>query len=190
MFAVRRSPKTLVTTLCAGVLAFVLTGADAHAQISGTIGGDLVDGQLMEPDGIGWPASSAVTILPAEEVEDALTDGTSNTVIFAELVQFEGASRVEIAADVTTADAAGGVQTTHIIAVLIGLFAPRAPGFMDYTDDSCMLAAGGPPDRAGLRACSVVGRAFRALVQARRTAISPDALMLQTPRGLALWTPR
>jgi hypothetical protein len=174
MFSARRSPKTLATTLCGGVLAFALssavTGADARAQISGTIGGDLT--------------------IPVDELEDGLTDGTSNTVMFAELVHFDGASRVEISAEVTTVDAAGDTQTTGIIAVLIGLFAPRQSGFMDYTDDACMLADGGPPDRAGLRACSAVGRAFRALVQARRVAVSPDALMLQTPRGIAIWNPR
>ena len=105
-------------------------------------------------------------------------------------VVLEGPRRVRIAADVTTTDPAGGTRTERIIAVLIGLFAPRAPGFMDYTDDACMLADGGAPGDAELRACAFVSHTFRAFVQGRRLAVSPRAVMAQTPAGIAIWEPR
>jgi hypothetical protein len=172
MLAQRRSSKLLTATLFGGLVAFALsTGfaeGRAQAQISGSIGGDLVGD---------------------DELATALSYTLTNTMISGYLVQLEGPDRAAVSADVTTTDADGDTHTTRIIAVLIALFAPRAPGFMDYTDDAC-LADDAAPSPAQSHACAQLGRAFRTVVQARRVAVSPRALLAQSPRGLAIWDPR
>jgi len=208
----RRLARTLVTALAGGLLVYMLSIAFAHgdcafahgdcafsdgdryahAQISGTTGGNVVDGQsLIEDDGIWFPLPGGATLVSAEEIASALVDGSSNTIMFG-VVRFEGAARAVISAQVTVAGADRRPETTRIIAVLIGLFAPRAPGVidMDYIDDGCALDGGGAPGAAERRACALVGRAFRAVVQARREAVSPLAIMRQSPGGLAIWDPR
>src|SRR5262245_54046910 len=56
-------------------------------------------------------------------------------------VRLEAPNRVVISAEVATEDAAGAVHATRIIAVLVALDAPGAPGFMDYVDDACSVSA-------------------------------------------------
>ena len=193
-----RFVKTIATSLCAALAAYaVATGLaekDAHAQISGTIGGDAAGRQLLEDEGIFFEAPPSGTVLvTAEEIANAWMDGTSNTIMVGytiHSVALEGARRVRIAADVTIADPASGTRRERIIAVLIGLFAPQAPGFMDYTDDACTLAEGGAPRDAELRACAFVSQTFRAFMQERRLAVSPRAVMAQTTDGIAIWEPR
>jgi hypothetical protein len=80
---------------------------------------------------------------------------------------------------------AGG--TRRIIAVLIALLVPQAPGFTDYADEACAIAGGGTPGQVEQAACAAVSRAFRAYVQDRRLAVSPRAVMTQTPDGIAIW---
>jgi hypothetical protein len=215
-----RFAKTIATSLCAALAAYAVTTGlaekDAQAQISGTIGGDAAGRQPPEGEGIldegifdegiffGAPPSDSV-LVTAEEIANAWVDGTSNTIMvgytvflpdgtpvsdYSVAVSLVGERRVRIAADVTIADPASGTRRERITAVLIGPLAPQAPGFMDYTDDACRVAAGGAPSDAELRACAFVSHTFRAFMQERRLAVSPRAVMAQTADGIAIWEPR
>ena len=85
MFVSSRIVKTLATVFigAAFVLCTGIVGGEARAQISGTIGGDLVDPQLIEDEGIFFEAGGPMTV-PTDENADpvaAATDGTSNTIL-------------------------------------------------------------------------------------------------------------
>jgi hypothetical protein len=211
MFTSHRFPKSVAIAVGAALTAgFVVAGVaerSAHSQISGSTGGDLAPGQLIEEEGIFFEVPPRDSVLvTTDEIANDWTDGTSNTVMLnvkytlflpdgtPELavhdVTLDGRRRVRIAADVTMTDLAGGTRTERIIAVLIGLFAPQARGFVDYTDDGCGLADGGAPANAERQVCAAISRAFRAVMQKRRLAVSPRAVMAQTPDGIAIWEPR
>jgi len=196
MFASSRIVKALAATVMGAALA--LAGAEAQAQISGSIGGDLVDVQLIEEEGIYFEVPNGAVLVPTGDLADALTDGTSNTIFVSDVIMvsghavaLDGPRRVRISADVTTADAAGAPRTTRISATLIGLLAPGAAGLADYADDdACRLSDGGTPGDAELRACALLSLRFTAFIDQRRLAVSPAAVMAQTARGIAIWDPR
>jgi len=159
MLGSHRFAKTIATSLCAALAAYAvavgLAEKDAHAQISGTIGGDAVGRQPPEGEGIfdeevffEAPPSGSV-LVTAEEIAKAWMDGTSNTIM------------------------AG--YTIFLV---------------DYTDDACTVAGGDAPSDAALRVCAFVSQRFRAFMQERRLAVSPRAVMAQTPDGIAIWVPR
>jgi hypothetical protein len=192
--------KSVATTVSCAVAALVMTSvaaaAPASAQISGTTGGDLTSDHLLEAEGIFFEASPDAVVVGNGELAEAVTEGTSNTIAFGSTVLLEnamvsslasadGQRRIRVSADMTSA---GG--TRRIIAVLIGLLLPQAPGFTDYADDACMIAGGGAPGPIGQAACAAMSRAFRAYVQDRRLAASPHAVMAETPPGIAIWEPR
>jgi len=187
MIVSSRTAKILTATFI-GAAAVVCTGAVAHAQISGTTGGNLVEPQLLEEEGIFFEVPRNPVIVATDEIADAIDDGTSNTIMDA--LALEGPRRARITADVTTTDATGAPHTTRIIAILIGLFAPRAPGISDYALDSCRLSDGGAATDAEWRGCAAIARRFIAFMETRRFALSPAAVMAQTAHGIAIWDPR
>ena len=91
MLGSHRFAKTIATAVCAALAAYaVATGLaekEAHAQISGTIGGDAAGGQLLEDEGIFDEGTffeelpSGGALVTAEEVANVCTDGTSNTIM-------------------------------------------------------------------------------------------------------------
>jgi hypothetical protein len=190
MFVSSRIAKTLAATFI-GAAVILCTGAAggvAQAQISGSTGGNLVDAELIEEEGIFFEVPSNPVIVSSDEIADAVDDGTSNTIMYA--LALDGLRGARITADVTTTDAAGGPHTTRIIAILIGLFAPRAPGLSDYALDACRLSDGGAATDAEWRSCALITRRFSAFMAGRRLAVSPAAVMAQTARGIAIWDPR
>src|SRR6185369_16138371 len=114
----------------------------AHAQITGTTGGDVIARSRLQDASLSFEAPpKGAVLVTTDEIADAATDGTSNTIMLGYTIflpvgapssgysiDFEGSRRVRIAADVTTIDPSGGAHSERIIAILIGLFAPRAPG--------------------------------------------------------------
>jgi hypothetical protein len=195
MFVSSRIAKTLAATFIGAAL--VLCAGIALAQISGTIGGDLVAPRLIEDEGFFFAVPRGAVVVPRDEIAAALNDGTSNVVIIAEEIVItsltgapEGPRPVRVTADVTTTDAAGIPRPTRIIAILIGLFAPRAPGLTDYALDACHASDGGAATDAEWRSCTLVARRFSAFLEARRRAVSPAAVMAPTARGIAIWDPR
>ena len=187
MFVSSRITKLLTATFIAAAVV-LCTGAVAQAQISGSIGGDLVDAELIEGEGIFFEVPRNPLIVSSDEIADAVGDGTSNTIMDA--LALDGPRAARITADLTTTDAAGGPHATRIIAILIGLFAPRAPGLSDYALDTCRLSDGGAATDADWRSCALIARRFSAFLAGRRLAVSPAAVMAQTARGIAIWDPR
>jgi len=209
MFTSHRFARTIAAPLGAALAAlFVVAGVAerrAHSQISGSLAGNAADGQLIEEEGILFetPPNGSV-VVTTDQIADAWADGTKTVMLSQKYTMFlendrafavhsvtlDGARRVRIAADVIMADTAGGARTERIIAVLIGLFAPEARGFVDYTDDACGLADGNAPASAERQACATISRTFRAFMNQRRLEVLPRAVMAQTPDGIAIWEPR
>jgi hypothetical protein len=199
MFISHHFKKTIATTVSCAVAAFVMSAAaaaPASAQIPASTGGDVTGVHLLEAEGIFFEAPRDAVVVGTGELAEAVTDGTSNTiavglapllqnVMVSGVVSADGQRRIHVVADVTTA---GGPR--HIIAVLIALLVPHAPGFVDYADDACAIAGGGAPSPIEQATCAAVSRAFRAYVQDRRLAVSASAVMAQTPDGIAIWEPR
>jgi hypothetical protein len=200
MFISHHFGKAIATTASCAVAAFVMmsvaAASPASAQIPASTGGDLISDHLLEPEGIFFEAPPHAVVVRTGELAQAVTDGTSNTiavgltpllhdVMVSGLAAADGQRRIRVSADVTTA---GG--TRRIIAILIGLFVPAAPGFTDYAEDACAIAGGGAPGPIEQAACAAMSRAFRACVQDRRLAVSARAVMAPTSDGIAIWEPR
>jgi hypothetical protein len=106
MFVSSRIAKTLAATFIAAAVV-LCTGAVAQAQISGTIGGDVVDAEFIEEEGIFFEVPRNPLIVSSDEIADAVADGTSNTIMYG--VALDGLRGARIAADVTKTQTARGI---------------------------------------------------------------------------------
>ena len=176
-------------------LALLLAAGAAPASAQSPSCPPLDGARIMEEEGIHWyrltgikgSAMVNINLLPAQPLGDGDFvrwsgpdyDTHAYANVRADLVE---GGRVVISAELP----AGPGRTSQIIAVLIGLVAPGAAGFMDYTDDACVISDGKLTDGELMAACADLRSAFRAYVGAWRRAISPDALMAQDTCGITI----
>ena len=138
-------------------------------------------------------AGEACDFLPTSEIDRSFTLTMSNVMVsglslnYTKITYNLAGNQVSISSDVTATDTDGRSRTSHIIAVLIALLVPGSNGFTSYTDDAC-LADGLPARRPmDLAACAAAGRAWNAYVGMHLRALSPQAVMVQSPEGITRW---
>ena len=179
----------------AGLALALLLAAGAAPASAQTPSCPSPDGaRIMEEEGIFWyrltgikGSTVNINLLPAQPLDDGDFvkwslpdyDAYAYTNVRADLAE---GGRVVISAQLPT----GPGRTSGIIAVLIAAVAPGAAGFMDYTDDACLIRDGKLTPAELVAACADLRSAFRAYVGAWRRAVSPDAAMAQDTCGITI----
>jgi hypothetical protein len=100
-------------------------------------------------------------------------------------VGLQDGNHISISFDATVLLSEGEITNANIIAILIGLFRPA--GFMDYTDDACLVDGMETTEPQQIRACEMVARAWNRYLRQQYRGLPRQVVIIQDADSIRIW---